>query len=128
MEPRSFVINEWSRLRSGWRIAVFVGLYIALLLLLGAVLLVVYAIAINSRFGFSVGPYVENVLFRFMLLIAAVLAGYVCTRALEGLPWRALGLSFHQNWLLHFGIGWVVCADALVLAVRMRDAGRRLSF
>jgi len=128
MAPRDFFINQWGRLRSGWRVAIFVGLYVGLLFVVGAILRVVYAVAFNSRFGFAPGPYIENVLFRLMFLIAAVLAGYICARALEGLPWRALGLSLHRSWFSHFAIGSIIGGASLLLAALIAWAGGGLSF
>lgn len=128
MEPRDVFLNQSGRLRSVWRVAIFVGVFILLLFLLGALLRVVYAVALNSPLGFSPGPYVENALFRLMLLIAALLAGYICVRALEGLPWRALGLSFHSDWLAHFAVGSVIGVASLVLASAIAAAGGGLRF
>lgn len=72
--------------------------------------------------------YLENLIFRLVLLVAALGAGYICTRWLEGLPWRALGLSPHPRWLRDFLIGSLLGIASLALATAIATAGGGLSF
>jgi membrane protease YdiL (CAAX protease family) len=74
------------------------------------------------------GNYFENVAFRLILLAAAVLAGFLCTRWLEGLPWRAFGLSPHPGWLRDFLVGSIIGFASLALATAIAAAGGGLSF
>src|SRR6266498_39682 len=127
MEARTLFINRWSRLRSGWRVVVFAILYIALLFLIGGLLRLVYAIAVYSGMGFRPGEYFANVVFRLTILIAALVAGFICNRVLEGLPWRALGLSFHPRWWSHFLIGSLIGVASIVLAAATAKVGGGLS-
>jgi CAAX protease family protein len=128
MDLRKVFINPSGRLRSGWRLLIFLFVYVILLFLLSTFLRVIYAIAIQITPGRGPGTYFENITFRLMLLVAAVLAGFVCTRWLEGLPWRALGLSLHPGWLRDFLVGSVIGIASLALATTVAYAGGGLSF
>jgi len=127
MGPREIFLNEWGRLRSGWRIAVFICLYLAILFVVNNVLRVLYAVALNVG-GYQPGQYLSNLIFRLTILLPALLAGYICTRALEGLPWRAIGLWFHQHWFADFAIGSAIGSLSLLLAAGVARVAGGLSF
>src|SRR5687768_4010547 len=95
MDLTKIFINSAGRLRSGWRLLIFVFVYVCLLFLLATAARLVYAVALIVAPGSSSGPYLENMVFRVTLLLASLAAGYICMRWLEGLPWRALGLWLH---------------------------------
>jgi uncharacterized protein len=128
MDAHQIFINAAGRLRSGWRLLIFAFIYISLLFLLSSVARVVYAITLLIVPGRSLGNYFENIVFRLILLVAALLAGYLCTRWLEGLPWRALGLWLHAHWLRDFLIGSVIGVGSLALATAIAAAGGGLRF
>ena len=52
-----------------------------------------------------------------LMLIPALLVGWLCGKYLEGLPFRALGAWFTKRWLVHLVLGIVVGAATLGLAV-----------
>jgi membrane protease YdiL (CAAX protease family) len=52
----------------------------------------------------------------------------VCTRWLEGLPWRALGLWLHAGWFRDLLVGSVIGIVSLALATAIATVGRGLSF
>jgi membrane protease YdiL (CAAX protease family) len=81
--------------------------------------------AIPDRIG---RDYLQNVAFRLVLLITALAAGYICTRWLEGLPWRALGLWFHSGWLRDLAFGSLLGFLSLALATAIATAGGGLTF
>src|SRR5258708_26489730 len=60
--------------------------------------------------------YLKDISFRVMFFSAAVLAGWICQRWLEGLAWRALGLSFHVGWLRDLLIGSGIGGASLAIA------------
>ena len=128
MNLKQVFINPVGRLRSGWRVLIFVGVYICLLLLLTTAARLVYALALHVAPGRSLGAYFENVVFRLILLLASLGAGYICTRWLEGLPWRALGLWLHARWLRDLLVGSVIGVVSLALATAIATAGGGLSF
>jgi membrane protease YdiL (CAAX protease family) len=122
-------INEFGRLRSGWRALLFCLGFMAILLVIVTVLRGVY-VALHE-----IGPvpgleFLPDFIFRLSLLTAALGAGYVCSRWLEGVPWRSLGLTFHPNWLrdllVGFAIGFV--ALAIAVAIAATAGGLRFSF
>jgi membrane protease YdiL (CAAX protease family) len=67
-------------------------------------------------------------LFRLSMLAAALIAGYLCARLLERLPWRSLGLTLHAGWFRDLFIGCVVGFVSLALAVGIATAWKGLSF
>jgi len=128
MDLKNIFINSAGRLRSGWRLLIFVLVYICILFLLSSLARVAYAAALNlvpQRIG---SDYAQNVVFRLILLVAALAAGFVCTRWLEGLPWRALGLWFHEGWFRHLLIGSLIGVFSLALATAIATAGGGLTF
>ena len=127
---RKIFLNDVGRLRSGWRVLIFVLALVAVLLLLATILRVGYSLWQN--FGPSV-PYAEfvaDVIFRVTLLVAALGTGYLCARLLEGLPWRSLGLTLHQGWFRDLIIGFAIGFAALAVAVGIATVagGLRFSF
>ena len=134
MTLKEVFINPYGRLRSGWRVLIFVFVYICLLFVLSAASRVAYALALMLAPGrvagvfASLAGYVENIVFRFILLVAALAAGYICTRWLEGLPWRALGLSLHVGWLRDLLVGSLIGVASLSLATALATAGGGVSF
>jgi CAAX protease family protein len=131
MDTRQIFFNSVGRLRSGWRLAIFLLLYIIFLFLLSSAARVFYAVAVQVAPGHSsgsLGRYLQNVAFRLILLLPALAAGYICTRWLEGLPWRALGLGFHAGWLRDLLLGTFIGILSLALAAAIATAGGGLSF
>lgn len=127
---RKIFINDFGRLRSGWRLLIFMLVLIALLLLFATVLRAAYFAWV--QFGPTVphADFIADVIFRLTMLLAALGAGYVCVRWLEGLPWRSLGLTIHPNWLRDLLLGFVIGFASLAVAViiAMAAGGLRFSF
>lgn len=124
--PKVF-INEFGRLRSGWRALIFSFAFFASLLVIATVLRVAY-VALFTFGPFPRFDFLPDFTFRVSLLAGALAAGYVCARWLEGLPWRSLGLTFHQNWLRDLLVGFAVGFVALALAVGIAASGGGLRF
>jgi membrane protease YdiL (CAAX protease family) len=128
MDLRQVFLNPTGRLRSGWRLLIFLFVYVSILLLLSTLVRVIYAIAFHVAPNASPANYFENIIFRLLLLIAALLAGFICTRWLEGLPWRALGLLPHSGWWRDFVIGSIIGIVSLAIAALIALAGGGLRF
>ncbi len=128
MDLQQVFINPAGRLRSGWRLLVFLLIYVGLLFLLSTAARIAYAIAIQFVPGPSLVNYFGNIIFRLILLAAALIAGFVCTRWLEGLPWRAIGLWLHARWLRDLLVGSIIGVASLALATGIATAGGGLSF
>lgn len=129
-------INDYGRLRSGWRLLAFVFAFIAASLLVTTVWRVLYvavvAIVPQSRgvtdFIFRIGLLAADFIFRISLLTAALGAGYLCARFLEDLPWRSLGLSLHSGWFRDLVFGSAIGFVSLAVAVGIATAGNGLAF
>ncbi|HET9479899.1 MAG TPA: CPBP family intramembrane glutamic endopeptidase, partial [Pyrinomonadaceae bacterium] len=124
---RKIFINDFGRLRSGWRVTIFCFACLAILFVVGNVLRVFYVVL----FELERAPrrdFIPNLVFHITTLIAALGAGYFCARLLEGLPWRSLGLTFHQRWLRDLLIGFAVGFASLALAVVIAAAAGGLRF
>ena len=128
MDLQQVFTNQAGRLRSGWRLVVFTLIYVALLFLISTAVRIFYVIASLIAPGLRPGPYLENIAFRLILLAAALVVGYLCTRWLEDLPWRALGLSLHARWLRDFFVGSIIGVASLALATGIAAAGGGLRF
>ncbi|MCU1264846.1 MAG: protease, amino terminal family [Acidobacteria bacterium] len=126
MEPYAAFLNKAGRLRSGWRLGLYALAFAASMFLFGS--LVRVAFVISERLHLTIGSFLENIVYRLVLLAAALLAGWVCNRWLEGLPWRALGLAFHAGWIRDLLIGSIIGATSLAIAALAAFAGGGLRF
>jgi membrane protease YdiL (CAAX protease family) len=129
MDLKQVFINPKGRLRSGWRLLVFSLIFLSLLILLSVTVVKGFELALPqlapSR---ALAYYLENLIVRVVLLVAALLAGFICMRWLEGLPWRAMGLSLHRSWARDLLIGSAIGICSLALAAAIVTAGGGLSF
>lgn len=124
MDIRTPFFNEYGRLRSGWRALIF--------LLVMTVVLNVSTLFLQLGFRqigrFPRSDYVFAFFDRTFLLLSALIAGYFCTKFLEGLPWRALGLAFHERWIRDLVVGTIIGILSLTLAVAISVAAGGLRF
>jgi uncharacterized protein len=128
MTVKSIFINEYGRLRSGWRVIAFAMVFFVVLQILGAILGATYYLVSSFVPGLRSHSFVENMIYRILLLVAAVIAGYLCNRWLEGLPFRAFGLSLHRKWFQHLAVGTLFGIVSLAFAVAIATLGGGLSF
>lgn len=126
---RTIFLNEVGRLRSGWRVLLFVFALLAIFFLIATFLWIGYVIFVNAGGGsIPYGAVLADLVFRLNVLVAALGAGYICARLFEGLPWRSLGLTFHQGWFRDLLIGCVIGFVALAVAVGIATAAGGLRF
>jgi len=125
---RKIFLNDVGRLRSGWRVLIFLVTLVAISYLIATVLRVAYAVMAAFAPAIPQSGFIPDVIFRVSLLAAALGAGYLCTRYLEGLPWRSLGLTFHAGWFRDLVIGFVVGFASLAIAVAIAFKGLHFSF
>jgi len=130
MDLNGIFFNEFGRLRSGWRLALYVFAFIALTMLLETFLRVAYAVGQAFIPPLPHASYFANMSYRLSLLAAGLIAGYFCAKFLEGLPWRSLGLTLHQGWARDLIMGTLIGLVALAVAVGIASAagGLRFSF
>jgi membrane protease YdiL (CAAX protease family) len=126
MNLKNVFFNEFDRLRSGWRFAVFQLLIIFFGGFLGKgsefFLARIDEFPGKNFFLFAVP--------NFIILFFAVFFGWICGRFLEDLPFRALGISFEKNWLKDLSSGFIFGAVSIFLAVLIAAlfGGMRLEF
>jgi len=121
-------INEFGRLRSGWRAALYVVANLAIFFVLSAILLGTFTALKLSVPAIRIHDLIADLIFRICLLGAALGAGYLCVRVLEGLPWRSLGLTFHRGWFRDLLVGSAIGFASLVVAVGIATLGGGLHF
>jgi uncharacterized protein len=122
MDPRIPFINQHGRLRSGWRLFVFVLLFIAAIMTSD---LILSRVDLSS---FPHGDFILEAVRRLLLLASALFAGYFSCRFLESLPWRSLGLTLHQGWFRDFAVGTLIGILSLSVAVLIASAAGGLRF
>jgi hypothetical protein len=124
-------INSVGRLRSGWRFAIFIVVYAVALysafFLLGSFLALLLGLEKATKF-LDTGPIF--LISRVIFVSVAVLACWACGFFLEGLPFKAIGWSFHKGWLRDFFVGSILGALSLLFAVALifTFGGYRFSF
>jgi membrane protease YdiL (CAAX protease family) len=130
MESSNIFFNDAGRLRSGWRLLIFVGVYAVVLTLLGVLLRLAFSLFPDHRaLRFLEGAW-GWVVQALILFIPAALVGWGCGALLEGLPWRALGWARHRGWVRDLLMGSLIGALSLLLACVMAAApgGFRFTF
>lgn len=107
-------LNELGKLRSGWRAGIFLASFLGLafFLILGAM-----ALLTMLPIGPTAGSYLPLVIPFGISAALAILLGGLYSRLFEGLPFRALGVSFRGGWLAHFTLGCLVGGVALTSAI-----------
>lgn len=117
-------INDFGRLRSGWRLLIFIVAIVFLSIVLSIIQRLLYEIVP----AFPHRQFVLELVFRTALIVIALGVGYLLARGLEDLPWRSLGLTLHQGWFRDFVIGSVIGIAGIVVAVAVAMSVRGLSF
>lgn len=108
--------NDVGRLRSGWRLAIFLGAYLVVLLVATNILqFALYSLMGNAAVHFVEG-YWGWVVQESLFFLTAALVGWACGQILEGLPARALGWGLHRGWSRDFLTGTLTGAVSLLLA------------
>jgi membrane protease YdiL (CAAX protease family) len=128
MNLKQVFINPAGRLRSGWRLLIFVALFIIFSIGLGFTAKKFAELTTRLVPNRGAAHYLENVIVRLVLLLAALGAGFICTCGIEGLSWRALGLSLHAGWWRDLIVGSLLGIASLAVATLIATAGGGLSF
>lgn len=125
MNPNTIFFNEFNRLRSGWRFAIFLLAFIFCAGLFNFAAAVLFT---SSGMDYSPGSLLFIVINSSISLVLAVALGWFCGKYLEDLPFRALGCAFTKNWLRDLVWGLILGAFALVLAILIGVTFGGLSF
>lgn len=114
MQAETIIFNKAGLLRSGWRLAIFLFLFVFFGVLLQAL---AELLLIRLPGGYGSGSLLDLLVGSFVPLVIAIFAGWLCGRYLEGLPFRALGAWFTKYWLRDLLAGLILGAAAVSLAV-----------
>ncbi len=125
MNIQTIFFNDFGRLRSGWRFLIFLLLTALFEILFRGI---AFAALNNLPVGYSDNGILNEIVFRFISLLVSVLAGWLCGKFLENLPFRALGVWFTKNWLKDLILGVVFGASAVSFAVLIAVIFGGLSF
>jgi len=104
MQKPNILFGSDGKLRSGWRFAIFVALFVFLGLVFGTAAMVIGTFIFGPPVpGSAVFLTINGV----VSLTIALIVGWLCGKYLEGLPFEALGVSFNNRWLQNLLIGIV---------------------
>ena len=125
MKTEEIFINEFGRLRSGWRFAIFLFLFFLFSTLFGGALQIFLARLLNEFVKTSLFGFIFQ---NFVLLTMALAAGWLCGKFLEDLPFRALGGWFTANWLRDLSFGLMFGAAAIFFSAFVAFAFGGINF
>lgn len=128
METYNFFLNKAGRLRSGWRLGIFVVTFVVVATLLEVALVVLIMLAFKWPVDQVLGGYLGFVAQALILFTAAIVTGWACGALLEELPLRALGWATHKGWLRDFLLGSAIGFVSLALAALLGILGRGFHF
>ncbi len=117
--------NRAGRLRSGWRLAIFVVAYLILLSVASGVLWFALYVALGqSSVAVTelLSGYWGFLAQALILFVTATVVGWGCGYVLEDLPWRALGWTLHRGWRRDFIVGALLGGASLLLAALIASA------
>lgn len=113
MKLKSAFINEFGRVRSGWRFFVYLFL---VFMLGGSVLAAAIAVAKAASDQQSVSGLLPLILNFGVMIPFAIGFAWLCGKLFEDLPFRALGCWFTKSWFRHLILGLVGGAASVCLA------------
>ena len=116
MNLRDIFFNDVGRLRSGWRFAIFIGIYMVVLTVATNLLQLSFYFLLGNAAVHFFESYWGWITQSLLLFITAAGVGWGCNRLLEGLPARALGWALHRGWVRDLLTGTLMGAATLLLA------------
>lgn len=129
MEIQSLFIDEHGRLRSGWRVALFlVGFFLCYQVFeVAGWIFSSLTRPIRSGVWVTAWPYLIG---STAMISSAILVAWACGVIFERLSFRSTGWSLHRGWLRDVGFGSLIGAASLLLAAGIAAAagGIRFSF
>lgn len=108
-----FFFNRFGRIRSGWRVLIFLFAFVFVSTLFGAV---VNALLFTTSLDLNKNTLSHFIVPNFILLTLSLFVGWLCGKFLENLPFRALGCWLTKNWLKDFLLGLVLGALSILFA------------
>lgn len=114
MNLQQIFLNQYGRLRSGWRFTVFLSSFIFFVMIFGSL---IYAVFSALQIDISSESFLFILSNSLISLSLAVLLGWLCGKFFEDLPFRALGAWFNGNWLKDLFLGLLIGTISIGLAV-----------
>lgn len=134
---RYIFINDESELRSGWRVLAFFAVLIVAVLLLTGLAKAFATLFPSLSFliaepagsdGLSGRELITSVVSNFRNLAAAAIASGFCSRVLERRSFGSVGFRVHRGWSRDFGLGSLMGAASLAIAIGIAVTAGALSF
>jgi uncharacterized protein len=125
MSIQSIFFGDNGLFRSGWRFAIFMAIFVPGVALFGSLAIGILYSAAGAGHSDPSTFLITNGL---VSLAVALVAGWICGRYLERLPFSALGVSFRDQWFLSLIAGLVLGAITLALAAGIGNVAGGLSF
>ncbi len=114
MNIHSILFDQHGRVRSGFRVAVFLTLFLGI----GVLLSIAVATIIRAlNIGVGESSLLVTSASSFVLIFSAIFCGWLCGKWFEDLPFRAIGVWFTKGWLKHLVYGSVLGAIFFCIAV-----------
>lgn len=125
MKPSEILFGPDSKLRSGWRASIFVAAFIFAGMFFGAVVTATLPVLGVSGASGTAVVFIAN---SFLAFAASILIGWLCGKAFEDLPFRALGAWFTDGWWRNLLAGIFIGAVTLGIAVGIGSLFGNLDF
>lgn len=115
MNVNEIFFDSTGRLRSGWRVAIFIVAFLAAATATSVIAFT--ALSLGSVVVPGAGSAFAFIANGIALLVPALVVGWLCGKLLDRVPFRALGAWFTKGWFGHLVGGIAVGAATLGLAV-----------
>ena len=126
MNFNDIFFDSAGRVRSGWRVAIFVVAFVTAAIATTTVAFV--ALSLTSVLVPGAGSALSLLANGIATLVPALAIAWLCGKYLDHVPFRALGAWFTRGWLGHLVAGVFVGAVTLALAVGIAVIFGGLSF
>lgn len=125
MNLNTILFDQIGRLRSGFRIAAFLALFI---LMAGSLSIILASVIGSMNIGVGEGSLLASSVNSLVIIVSALVCGWLCGKLLEkDLPFRYTGAWFTKGWLKHLIYGCVLGTAAFTIAVAAAAAFGGLS-
>ncbi|HMT07063.1 MAG TPA: type II CAAX endopeptidase family protein [Pyrinomonadaceae bacterium] len=114
-------LDETGTIRSGWRIALFLGAYFLFSIFTAAISLAIFG---NRDLGMQMTMAIGSA----VVLVPALVVGSLCGKLLEKLPWSAVGVPVTLKGSANLVLGCIVGVATFAFAVAIAMVGGGLSF
>lgn len=125
MQKPNILFGADGNLRSGWRFAIFVALFIFFGTVFGGAAMLVGTLLLGPA---NPGSAFFLTLNGLVSMTVALVIGWLCGKYLEGLSFDALGASFKNNWLVNLLVGLAGGAITFAIGAGVGIVGGGLSF